>query len=198
MDERTRHILEAAIELAENGGFEATRMRDVAAHAGVALGTFYKRFQSKEDLLVAALDHEFSLLEKRVGQMRVTGDTPIDKMMYFFTTLTKAFTRKPNLAKAALRALSSGNPDLAEKVSRFHDRTTAMVVAILKASEAELHVENLSPDNNPERTLAIVLQQVWFASLVGWMGGLHPIEEVIKHVRDTAELLLATANAKKV
>ena len=58
VEERTRRIVETAVELAESGGFEAVRMRDVAAHAGVALGTFYKRFRSKEDLLVAALEME--------------------------------------------------------------------------------------------------------------------------------------------
>ena len=39
MEDRSRRIVETAIELAERGGFEAVRLRDVAAHAGVALGT---------------------------------------------------------------------------------------------------------------------------------------------------------------
>ena len=37
MEERAKRIVETAIELAEAGGFEAVRLRDVAAHAGVAL-----------------------------------------------------------------------------------------------------------------------------------------------------------------
>ena len=37
MEERSRRIVETAVELAEQGGFEAVRLRDVAAHAGVAL-----------------------------------------------------------------------------------------------------------------------------------------------------------------
>ena len=47
MEERARRILDAAIELAEQGGFEAVRLRDVAAQANVALGTLYRRFRSK-------------------------------------------------------------------------------------------------------------------------------------------------------
>ena len=35
------------MELAEEGGFEAVRLRDLASHADVALGTLYKRFRSK-------------------------------------------------------------------------------------------------------------------------------------------------------
>ena len=65
-EERTRRIVATAVELAEEGGFEAVRMRDVAAHAGVALGTFYKRFRSKEDLLIAALELESERLGRRL------------------------------------------------------------------------------------------------------------------------------------
>ena len=39
MEARAQRIVETAIELAEKGGFEAVRLRDVAADAGVALGT---------------------------------------------------------------------------------------------------------------------------------------------------------------
>ena len=58
LEERARRIIETTIELAEQGGFEAVRLRDVAAHARVAMGTLYRRFHSKEDLLVAALELE--------------------------------------------------------------------------------------------------------------------------------------------
>ena len=67
-EERTRRIVATAVELAEEGGFEAVRMRDVAAHAGVALGTFYKRFRSKEDLLIAALELESERLGRRLSK----------------------------------------------------------------------------------------------------------------------------------
>ena len=54
-EDRGRRILKVAVELAERGGFDAVRQREVAAQAGVALGTLYKRFASKEELLMAAL-----------------------------------------------------------------------------------------------------------------------------------------------
>ena len=71
-EERARRIVDSAVELAEQGGFEAVRLRDVAAHAGVALGTLYRRFRSKEDLLVAArLDAE---VERRQKPHRIFDD----------------------------------------------------------------------------------------------------------------------------
>ena len=44
-----------AVRLAEQGGFEAVRLRDVASHAGVALGTLYRYFGSKDHLMASAL-----------------------------------------------------------------------------------------------------------------------------------------------
>jgi AcrR family transcriptional regulator len=46
-------ILQAAIELFQERGFEATTMREVAARAGMATGAAYYYFGSKEELVLA-------------------------------------------------------------------------------------------------------------------------------------------------
>jgi AcrR family transcriptional regulator len=52
--EETRgRILNAALELFRQRGFEQTTMRDVANEAGVALGSAYYYFESKEALVLA-------------------------------------------------------------------------------------------------------------------------------------------------
>ena len=84
LEARSRRIVETAIELAEKGGFEAVRLRDVAAHAEVALGTLYRRFRSKEDLLIAALELETEELERRVGQRPAPGRNAIERVSAFF------------------------------------------------------------------------------------------------------------------
>jgi AcrR family transcriptional regulator len=47
MDDRAKRIVDTAVALAERDGYQAVRLRDVAATAQVALGTVYKRFASK-------------------------------------------------------------------------------------------------------------------------------------------------------
>ena len=42
-----------------------------------------------------------------------------------------------------------------------------------------------------ERTISSILQNVWFASFVGWAGGLHDAPQVLADVDKTAKLLLA-------
>ena len=53
--ERRDRILAVARELAAAGGYDAVVMRDVAERSGVALGTLYRYFASKDHLLAEVL-----------------------------------------------------------------------------------------------------------------------------------------------
>lgn len=59
---RRERLLAAAAELAAAGGYEAVHMRAVASRAHVALGTLYRHFSSKDQLLVAVLAHQAATL----------------------------------------------------------------------------------------------------------------------------------------
>src|SRR3954453_1405157 len=87
MKARRDKILDVAIELAEEGGFDNVRQRDVAAHAGVALGTLYKSFRSKEDILCAALEREAEVLERRMESNPAEGVTSLERLNGFFQTI---------------------------------------------------------------------------------------------------------------
>ena len=187
MEERTRRIVQTAVELAEEGGFEAVRMRDVAAHAGVALGTFYKRFRSKEDLLIAALELEAERLGKRIEGKPPQGATRLERVTGFFSVATKGLTKKPNLAKAVIRAVASGDPELAQKVANFHHGITQMITASLRG---EAVIEDPGEVSELEKTVSYLLQNMWFAALVGWSSGLHSRKAVVDQMRVAAELLL--------
>jgi AcrR family transcriptional regulator len=54
-EERRQQILEAALEVFGQKGFNAANVSDVAARAGVSQGTIYWYFESKEELLTQAL-----------------------------------------------------------------------------------------------------------------------------------------------
>src|SRR5579862_470352 len=106
MKDRRDKILDVAVALAEEGGFENVRQRDVAANAGVALGTLYKRFRSKEEILCAALEREAELLERRMETSPAIGRSSLERVGSFFTTLTRGLLKKPKFARAVLRAMT--------------------------------------------------------------------------------------------
>jgi AcrR family transcriptional regulator len=187
MEERARRIVESAVELAEKGGFEAVRLRDVASHAGVALGTLYRRFRSKEDLLLAALEQEVGDLEQRMIRRPPKGDTRLERVTNFFQAATRALCRRPNLARAMIRAVATGDPELTQKMASFHARVGDFVTMALRGAEAP--DEALAPTDE-ERALARSLQMVWFAALVGWSGGVHGQPGIVEQTRVAADLML--------
>jgi len=194
-NEKDRNIFErifdVAIELAEEGGYDNVRQRDVAARAGVALGTLYKRFRSKEDILSAALERETAKLELKIEKLPAKGTTIEERLIGFYTVVTRALIRRPHFARAVLRAVASGQPEVAKHVTAYQGRMVAMLVAAMRgAGRLTAGDAAAAPPTEREQTLAMLLQQNWFASLIGWSGGLHSHQDVIEHVRLAMKLYL--------
>jgi len=185
LEERSRRILEIAVELAEEGGFDAVRQRDVAARAGVALGTLYKRFPSKEGILVAALEMETAKMVKKLETQPITGDTPEERVTNLFRTMTRGLCRKPMLAKALIKALTSGEPELTEKVASYHMRLKEVIARVMCSEDGSV------VPTEQELEVSFTLQQVWFAALVGWMGGLHNQNAIVDRVALPLQWMLA-------
>jgi AcrR family transcriptional regulator len=178
---RLRRIVDAASKLAETGGFEAVRLRDVAEASGVALGTLYRYFRSKEDILVFLLAEELDSLERALRERPPHGASSRQRVGAVFALTTRALTNRPHFARALLRAVASGEPETTVKVAAFHLRMGRLVLDALRGD---------APETERLRKAAIILQQVWFASLVGWTGGLHDPKAVLAQVDEAAALLL--------
>lgn len=189
---RLRRIVDASVLLAERGGFEGVRLRDVAETAGVALGTLYKYFRSKEDILLFALAEQVARMEAALAGAPADGASPLERCEELFRRTTQGMTVRPQLARAVLRSLASGDPDVALQIAAFRLRITRLIVASLRGEtldpaaslEAEIEI-----GTERERQVAFVLMNVWYSSLAGWAGGLHTPEVVVEHVRTAASLM---------
>jgi hypothetical protein len=66
-----------------------------------------------------------------------------------------------------------------------------MVVAALRDESVAIDRPLAEPvGTEREQRIATVLEHVWFACLLGWMSGLHPIKTVTERMRDAVSLLL--------
>jgi TetR/AcrR family transcriptional regulator, cholesterol catabolism regulator len=190
MKARRDKILDVAVALAEEGGFENVRQRDVAARAGVALGTLYKSFRSKEDILSAALEREAEVLERRMEAKPAVGANSIERLGNFFSIITRGLCRKPMYARAVLRAMSSGEPEVAGKVAAYQERITGLIIAAMRGvGRLSYNDVKAAPPSKKETMMASSLQQFWFASVVGWSAGLVSVNEAIDQVRRIAVVL---------
>ncbi len=82
-------LIHAAIELFYSHGFQAVGIDRILAEAGVTKTTFYKHFDSRDDLLVAAIrrrdEWEMQAWQGAVGQL--AGDDPRAQLLAFFDVL---------------------------------------------------------------------------------------------------------------
>jgi AcrR family transcriptional regulator len=102
--ERNRlRILAAARETFAQRGLDAT-IDDIARHAGVGVGTAYRRFANREQLVEAvfeeAAEHVIALAERAL-----THEDPWEGFVQFFLTTAEDFTEDRGLREALLEGL---------------------------------------------------------------------------------------------
>ncbi len=186
----TADILDAAAELAEQGGFDEVRLRDVAKRANVALATVYKRFPSKEALLAADVARRTEELEARLLRDPPVGDTPSARLGAFFHQASRVMTDKPGYGRSVIRAMASG-PTSAQAVVRHQGRVVMMVLAAVRGVPTlDFRELGAHPLTEREQTQAFLLMQLWFATLVGWSAGLSDAAGVDAQMRRGIDVVL--------
>ena len=188
---RMRRIVDAAVELAEQGGFDAVRLRDVAERSDVALGTLYKYFRGKEDILLFAFNEGLRRLEHGLFERPVTGATPLERVTEFFRRATRGLLQNPQLGGALVRAMSGGDRETAVQIAGSNRRIARMLVASLRDRpvDPETSIDAFAP-RETERELADALIGVWFAGLIGWVIGTEPDPDTITQKMNVAARLM--------
>lgn len=74
---RRNEILDAAEELFVTKGFDATSINDILERVGVARGTLYYHFKSKEEILNAMIERMTETLLKKAGHIAGQKDKPV-------------------------------------------------------------------------------------------------------------------------
>ncbi|MCI3925098.1 TetR/AcrR family transcriptional regulator [Paenibacillus sp. TRM 82003] len=80
--DRKQQIIEAALRLFAGKGFHSTSIQDIVDEIGIAKGSVYIHFKSKEDLLLLSIQHMVNRLVEKLAI--VTGDkrlTPRERML---------------------------------------------------------------------------------------------------------------------
>lgn len=177
--ERRQRIVEAAIELGTQGGYDAVHMRDVAGKADVALATVYRYFESKDHLLSAAISQWTAQLQARLTRSPAQGGAPVDMLVDVLRRASRALERRPLLASALVRALTSPDPGVAAAARQVRGQIKEMALPYLEGLSGE-DVEGVVG----------VLSHVWNSSLIIWANGQAPISTVGDELESAARLLL--------
>ena len=179
--ERRSRILDATIQLASEGGFDAVQMRAVAERGDVALGTLYRYFPSKIHLLVTALAREFERTQAAIGSRRIPGDTPADRVIAVLRMATRGLQGDPQLTEALTRAFMFADKSVAEEIHVVGMLLTRMLTRAMHPDVEEVSDEDV--------VIARVIGDVWLSALVAWVTRRSTAQETADHMERAVRLI---------
>lgn len=113
MAEERDRILDIVVELLETEGYDGVQLREVARRAKTSLATIYKRYSTRDELILAALDTWMA--ENRYsgvsGQVREPGESLYEALMRMFRTLFEPWEKHPDMLRAYSRARAAPGGD---------------------------------------------------------------------------------------
>lgn len=181
--DRRRRVLLVAIELASEGGYDGVQMREVAERAGVALGTVYHYFSSKDHLLAQALTEWLSVLEHSVARHPPEGATTLERVLDILRRTTTGMAENQNVSAALIGGLIAEGDHGGEAQQALHLAFSGM---LQQAFEADFEIERRDK-------IIRSLEHIWFSELIAWKNGWNPYDQSAQELEDAAELFLADA-----
>ena len=175
-----RRILDAALTLASEGGYEAVQVRALAVQAGVSSRTIYANFPSLDSLLIVAVAEQSDDLYRRFAGAPPKGRSAAARVNQLISELTETMTANRSLTVALLRALLSGKPDVAQYVDGFRTVLQTLLATAIAGVGA----------TKRDREIAELLECVWFTALVGWATGTDTDTHIGELMRRSSRMLL--------
>ena len=105
--ERELRILEAALELFGQRGFEATTVSAICEAAGVSEATLYEYFESKEQVLFSIAERYTRREFERLGDLRDYIRDPREKLRVVIQAYLEFYERNPLYTSVALLTLKA-------------------------------------------------------------------------------------------
>jgi len=177
---RRDRIVQAALELLQDGEYESIQVRDVAERADTSLGTLYRYFTSKEHLYAAALlewASAFPSASPSAGRRSVSDEERLRSLM---RRAIRAFERQPQMMRTEMIIENSNDPNarmLFQEFSTRHVATMNGALVDMTPKEAETVVETVNS------VMAVRLRQ--------WVHGRCALKDVERSVERTIDLIFS-------
>jgi AcrR family transcriptional regulator len=150
---RRNELLDIAQQMFFEGGYETTSVNDIIEKAGVAKGTFYHYFKSKEDLLDSLVDRWNEGTLERVRALVTEEEMPaLEKLKLFFRTIRDFKVENIDLMITLMKVLyRDENLLLRHKIFKKQiDLLVPEFVKVIKQGESEAVFETVGAEGTAE------------------------------------------------
>ena len=132
-------LVSAAAEVFAVSGYHASRVSDIVARAGVAQGTFYLYFRSKEAVFLELVDRFFTrTLAETLGaadpEEAATAADVVAQVRAMWRTLIVRCRQQPAAATAVLRDAPALGPEIRDRVRGYYERIADGVAAYISVA----------------------------------------------------------------
>jgi TetR/AcrR family transcriptional regulator, cholesterol catabolism regulator len=188
---RRRRLTDAVIEMIDQVPPDQLQMRDVAERSGVALGTAYRYFSSKDHLLAAAWADWHRRLTDRVrgevsrGHARGAGAGGVPpagacaNVLGFLHRELRAFQRHPNFARLVAHVEVASDPFASEELAGLADDNRTVMTALMNDVPPEV-----------ARPATIAINATLASGLVSWTAGRLTFPDLVRQLEDVTRLVL--------
>ena len=174
---RRARLVDAAYELACDGGYAAVTIDAVCEKAGVARATIYHHFGSKDHLIAEAILRWGRELQEAMRASPPSKGDLLDRVIATLRRVLDAVEAQPNLFRAAMQAVATPDVGVDETQRQLSSIVTGYLETVIDP-EGELDTE----------VLGMVLGHVLFSSLIQMAAGRRTPEAVMQDLAITAEL----------
>lgn len=176
-------ILQQAMRLFAERGYDGTTLQDVADAVGLSRPNLYNYVRSKEELLVAMVEATSQGAANTVRAVRERADlAPSDKLRTLVRTLVLQRAEQPDLFRTLDRSEQALPPEIAE-------RHLAARRAVLQELTAVLDEGVTAGRFRPSDTRVSALSIIGMCNWVAWWfhpSATHPAEPVAEEIADNA------------
>lgn len=134
-------IMEKALELFSEQGFEATSVQQITERCGISKGAFYLSFKTKDELILYMIDHYMQQFIVDVDLVVRSAVTKRDLLVEFYKCIFKRFNEKSQAARFLMKEQAlTPNKELFKKINSYEIIMTQSIIRMLE----ELYGEKLS------------------------------------------------------
>jgi AcrR family transcriptional regulator len=134
-------IMEKALELFAKQGFEATTIQQITEYCGISKGAFYLSFKSKDELILALIDHFMMQITSDIDHLVRNTDKDENLLYEFYYATFNNFYKHTDFAKLFIKEqMQSVNEELILKMhyyNRLNEKTILSMIQRLYGDEVK-------------------------------------------------------------
>jgi AcrR family transcriptional regulator len=171
VEDKRRHILDAAVRVFARKGFHASRVGDIAEEAGVAHGLLYHYFESKDQVLEAVFHENWSVLIARIANVEETDEPAAEQLRHIAAIVLRTWLHLPDVVRVVVQEFGR-SPELSERIGEL----TKPIEAIQRVIARGIERGEFRRDIDPVFAATVVYGSI-DELLTGWVLGRLPAEE---------------------